>query len=455
MQCSLKNISFFDLFKNKNLAALNESIVGNFVGSDVVVIPSDGVKKVDKDQSVNLLQNVLLLNKIDLNQMKKDVLINFNDNIKVKTNLPFIFSNKDMYNQLEEQIRNQIKFNGIEMVIIGETVIANKFIKNYEKLKQKIPEKDREQILVFHGTRLRNHYGIVEKHFFMPNVDKEHKAVDGGYFGKGITATDNLIYASTYSEGFKQLKINESTHVIACIAVYNKSYVKQINDLSYYGKKISSDITNNFGIHYALSGSSMDYTPIPESQKDQNFIAAGEYIFPNKYQIIPLFSLNVKRTDHLILMNIERSPDSDLMQELKNNLLVNVYSAKSNKESLKIINMKKRNKVKLIIKEKEDDCSMVNKKLIDESRKIMHCNFVCIVFSTSKRCIEWISKMDNVLFTTEFEDVKKFATINLNEKSILDFSKELERKYQFTFKLNQKELLSFPTTFESFYKLED
>ena len=87
MQCSLKNISFFDLFKNKNLAALNESVVGN-----VVDMPANSVKKVDNDQSVYLLQNVFDLNKIDLSQMKKDVLINFNDNIKVKTNLPFIFS---------------------------------------------------------------------------------------------------------------------------------------------------------------------------------------------------------------------------------------------------------------------------------------------------------------------------------------------------------------------------
>ena len=144
------------------------------------------------------------------------------------------------------------------------------------------------------------------------------------------------------------------------------------------GKKIDSEITKNFGIHHAFVGSSKQFTPIEKSEKDRNYISANEFIFPNKYQIIPIYSFTVMRKDHFILWkdeNFDNSENQKYLQEISMKTQVNVYNTKSVDEALKVIETKKRNKFK----------EETGRKLIEGARKIINSNFVCFVFAHDLR----------------------------------------------------------------------
>lgn len=45
-------------------------------------------------------------------------------------------------------------------------------------------------------------------------------------------------------------------------------------------------------------------------------------------------------------------------------------------------------------------------KLIEDARKIINSDFICFVFVHDKRHLKWIIKMINVLFSTNFGDLK-------------------------------------------------
>lgn len=433
----------FNYFNNKFKTTISLPITGNIIDEPII----EDKQAESNEYPINLLQNTLDLNNINIENMKEEV-------NKTDINWSTIFTEEDIFNRLEDQLREDIKNNGVEMIIIDQTLIANKFLSEYEKLRKKIPKKKEKQLFLYHGTPYDNHQSIVKNHFLMPGQDKFDHRLDSGFFGKGIAATENLFYATMYSNRCKVLSFNEKANVIACIAIYNKSYVKYIDDLSYIGKEIDSKISENCGIHYAFVGSSRDYQPIPEYEKDSNFIAGGEFIFPNKYQIIPLYSFTVIRADHFILWKnelIETKQFSDCLNELLKKTFVNIYCAKSVDESIDIINRKKRNQLKLIINVDDND-ELKIKFLIDKARKIFHSNFVCLVLSSSIAKNISLLNMENVLITESLNDIQKFISLELNESCVLDFANELDRKYNCSFKLNKKELLSFPTTLESFYE---
>ena len=43
-----------------------------------------------------------------------------------------------MFEKAEEEVRNDIKNNPYEMIIIGQTIIANKYFDDYNNIKKKI-----------------------------------------------------------------------------------------------------------------------------------------------------------------------------------------------------------------------------------------------------------------------------------------------------------------------------
>lgn len=86
-----------------------------------------------------------------------------------------------------------------------------------------------------------------------------------------------------------------------------------------------------------------------------------------------------------------------------------------------------------------------SQKLIQEARKIIGSDFVCLVFARSNSHKEWVTKMKNVLFTTDPEDFKEFVALEMEQKSISDFVKKLRKKHtDTTFIIDEKELLKFP-----------
>lgn len=392
--------------------------------------------------SINILQNTLDLDQIDLQYIKEKV------NSQISEEDPhedwiFLLSNKTMFEEAENQIRKDIENNAFEMIITGETIFANKYFEEYKEIKEYIPSQDAYECFLYHGSNIKNHAKILEKHFYMPGNDVCHMR-DPGYFGIGIYATENPFYAAVYEAGYHILNINEKTSIICCRAIYNKSKVNDLKDLSFKGKVISTNISSNYGIHHSIVGNTKAFNPITKKEQISNLVVAEEFVFANKYQIIPICSFTVMRTNHLILWkdeNIENDENTLYMKHLSKKIQMNVYFKKSLKDALEIVNTKKHNQIKLIT---NGGKGLSGKKLIEEARKILRSKFVCLVFARDIRHMKWISKMENVLFTTSNTYFRKFAELNMNKKDILNFIELLEVESNLKFRINEEELLNFP-----------
>lgn len=150
-------------------------------------------------------------------------------------------------------------------------------------------------------------------------------------------------------------------------------------------------------------------------------------------------------TDHFILWkddHIHNDENLKYAEEISKIIEINICQADSNKEALDIIKLKKRNKIKLITNGGDDGNSKI---LIQEARKIIGSNFVCLVFARSNRHKDWITEMENVLFTNDPDDFKKFVALKMDQKDILGFINNLQKKLTDTeFRINKSELLKFP-----------
>lgn len=331
------------------------------------------------------------------------------------------------------------------MVITGQTIIANKYFDQYNDVKRRIPAENVYEGFLYHGSRISNHQKIVKKHLYMPGVDKEIKQLDAGYYGVGIYATENIFYASIYANKYPNpLKVNEKTSVICCRVIFDKTKVNEVKNLSLMGKKIDHTIADNFGINHTVVGDSLRYRPLSESPQNRNIIVAEEYVFPYKYQIIPICSFTVMRTDYFILWkdeNIGNLENTRYMKELSKKMQVNVYFKRTVNDALQLINLKKKNKIKLITNGGNE---LSGKRLIEEARKITRSNFVCLVFARDYNHFQWISKMENVLFTNDSSFFREFASLQMNIDEVLRFVEKLENSIHFKFNINRDELLKFP-----------
>lgn len=119
------------------------------------------------------------------------------------------------------------------------------------------------------------------------------------------------------------------------------------------------------------------------------------------------------RTDYFILWkdeNIENNENTNYMKELSREIQVNIYFKRQLDDAINLINLKKLNRIKLIT---NGGAQLTGKKLIEEARKIIKSNFVCLVFASDIRHYEWVSQMENVLFTNNPVFFREFARLNI------------------------------------------
>ncbi|KAK8881480.1 hypothetical protein M9Y10_004216 [Tritrichomonas musculus] len=132
-----------------------------------------------------------------------------------------------MFESSEEQVRKEIEKSKYEFIVTGETIIANKFFDKYEEIKDCIRKYGCEtsECFLYHGSQLKGHFGIVGNHFDKPEVkEDDDDTKDRGYYGVGIYATDDIFYASMYSNNRHILRFNRTASVICCTAIYNKMF---------------------------------------------------------------------------------------------------------------------------------------------------------------------------------------------------------------------------------------
>ena len=420
--------------KEKFYSPIGQSIIGSLVDEPGIHIPhEEDIKKIICDPSLKYHQNAIELDKKKINKIQQIVLQKLRK-VKNLYNWKFLFLYEDIYNQMEEKIREDLKANPYEMVIKDQQIFLNKFMNEYERIKKQIPKEDVFESFYYHGSRLNNH-------------QKTLKIKDVGFYGKGIYATDNPFYAALYGNGNKILGINEVTNIICCRVIFNKNKIKSIRDNSYFGKQIDDDIKNNFGCNHALIGNSSEFLPLNKIEKEKNLLKANEFVFPNKFQIIPLCSFTLMRKDHYILWkdeNINNEQNIKFLNEISKDIDVNIYPKDNVDEALNLIQTKKFTPFKLITN--GGGQNLTGKQLIEKARLLTHSNFVCLVFAASPSHLEWVTKMENVLFTLDANDAKKFAQLKMNLNDVQTFALQLNNKYEaykYKFKINKNELLKF------------
>ena len=139
--------------------------------------------------------------------------------------------------------------------------------------------------------------------------------------------------------------------------------------------------------------------------------------------------------------HLDNSENSRYMKELSEKMQVNVYSRKSLEESMEVVRLKRKNVIKLIT---NGGANLSGKKLIEEARKVIGSDFVCLVFAMSWGHFEWVKNMKNVLLTNKAEMFRKFAALNMEINSIMGFIDELEKLHKVKYYIDQNQLLNFP-----------
>lgn len=145
-------------FIKEKINTMGKAVVGNIVKDPIINDPND--QKIQQEYnkpSLNLLQNTYVLNEIELEDIKDQVL-NSLENEKKKKNWKFLFDHEQIFKQVEDQIRADIIKNEFEMIIVAQTVIANRNVEEFEKIKEQIPSDKRKVVFLYNGTKLEHHY---------------------------------------------------------------------------------------------------------------------------------------------------------------------------------------------------------------------------------------------------------------------------------------------------------
>ena len=243
----------------------------------------------------------------------------------------------------------------------------------------------------------------------------------GVLFGFVVNATSNLFYACHYGNGNERMKIYQRAPVFLCKTIYNKKEMAKIevkDKDKYMSKQLPDNVRNNYGVNYVLVGRGENWNAIePDSQETR--VLGEEFGFPNSNQIVPICSCIVMRADHYVLWkddNIDNFENKIYFKNVNETLQVNMYGRKSVEDSLDFIRSKIKNRVKLITNGGKD---FVGKKLIEEARKIVSSNIICLVFANSERHLKWILQTENVLFTNCNLMFEKFTLLKMDKKSVL------------------------------------
>lgn len=135
--------------------------------------------------------------------------------------------------------------------------------------------------------------------------------------------------------------------------------------------------------------------------------------------------------------NIDNEENSRYRKELEEKAYSGVYFTKVTNEALNIIKTNNNKKIKLIT---NGGAGLTGKTLIEEARKITGKTSVSLVFARSPQHLQWITQMENVLFTTSPDMFKKFVELKMDKDSIIKFIDALQKENNTKFKINESNL---------------
>ena len=406
-------------------------------------------------QYINLIINSQTIDKLNnnLSEEKRKKVDNFWKNLS---------KYKEYNTFFEKELIKDLKKTKFDYSVISLGILETKNELEYQIKKKICP--NMEQKLLYHGSQIGPISSILTTEF---------KYAKKPFYGMGIYFSDIIDYISFYSGGTNLdsrrdnfghiIPINSTFSFIGSEVFYDKKKFKQIKDDSLYIDeldhfpsyeelkiKYSDKMVEPNGIHFIRvdnDGDSLSESCFLKERKKGLFLG-NEYAVTEKYQILPIYSLTVKRNEYFVLW---RDPNFEGENEFTDYLFerklfcmekakMNIYFESCTEEALKFLLRRKYNKVIIITSIGLD---LSGKRFIEIARKILGFDVMVLFFSVNENHLKWIQNFPNCLYTNESDIYEDYIT-NFNENGLKKLKKNVEEEYNITLKDFSNDFLSYP-----------
>lgn len=428
--------------------------LGNNYSSNIKYNIPDYSKNENRFQLVNFLketsksnddifQKSSTITNLEFDKILEETIKNISDVVVIQeiNQKRHILNKYEEFNNEIETILEKSKMESIfEFGAVGLSLIDREDISNYQDNKNKC--NNLETKFLFHGTSADSSSLIVTSNFRTANT---------AFFGPGIYMTDMLDYSGFYA--FEKTKLDkfinhhrirkkdETFTIVVSQIFYDRTKFENCN------KMTNNPIPEN-GIRYIKVNANGH--PISENktkEKEYKKFIGTEYVIKNENQILPLYSITLKRNEYYCLWKdyhftheTSFTKHAIHVKNMAKQLLgINVYGVGEFDEALDIIRRKKYNKVIII-----SNVGLVDKakQFINDIRNILKFNVIILFFTASISHLKWIKEIPNILFTMNDSHFKEYI-LNFNVDGLNKLKAKIEDEYGE--KLNQFNAdLSYP-----------
>lgn len=428
--------------------------LGNNYSSNIKYNIPDYSKNENRFQLVNFLketsksnddifQKSSTITNLEFDKILEETIKNISDVVVIQeiNQKRHILNKYEEFNNEIETILEKSKMESIfEFGAVGLSLIDREDISNYQDNKNKC--NNLETKFLFHGTSADSSSLIVTSNFRTANT---------AFFGPGIYMTDMLDYSGFYA--FEKTKLDkfinhhrirkkdETFTIVVSQIFYDRTKFENCN------KMTNNPIPEN-GIRYIKVNANGH--PISENktkEKEYKKFIGTEYVIKNENQILPLYSITLKRNEYYCLWKdyhftheTSFTKHAIHVKNMAKQLLgINVYGVGEFDEALDIIRRKKYNKVIII-----SNVGLVDKakQFINDIRNILKFNVIILFFTASISHLKWIKEIPNILFTMNDSHFKEYI-LNFNVEGLNKLKAKIEDEYGE--KLNQFNAdLSYP-----------
>ena len=354
--------------------------------------------------------------------------------------------NKLFDKEFQKAIENSYFDYSLICISIYQQDQKAEYLKKYEECKNPVIR------YLFHGSQ----------------IDPISKIITGGFlytrkafYGMGIYFSDMLDYVSFYSGGTtyedrrknfgKTLKVGETFSCVGTEIYYDYNKKKEIYNWEYHTpeidhfptyeeikQKYENKMVEPFGIHLARVESDKGQVIETENainvEKKKGKFIGNEYVITEKYQILPLYGLTLKRNEYFVIWRDPHfSGKNEFSEYLKSakmylykNENINVYIESTTEKALELIKKKKFNKIILISSIGKD---LSGKRFVEIARKILGFDVMVLFFSANNDHLKWIQNFPNALYTNNSKFYQYYVK-NYNKKGLEILKKDIENAYK-------------------------
>jgi hypothetical protein len=222
--------------------------------------------------------------------------------------------------QIRTSILQSIQSLSDEYIIDHASIIYNEQIYDqYEKLS----DIDKDEKILFHGTRTINFDGIFEKNF---QYHAGVKRTDEGWYGQGI------YFSSSPKKALNYAKSNSRISYLICSLV-RLGKMLTVTDMRFKGKPMHPD----YDSHYVPIRTDGD--PISQGETP----VFEEFVIKTSKQIMPLYVVGVLKVSRFVIWRdakITNEANSIIFEEMKHKYAFNIYGTQTSVEALDILKSK-------------------------------------------------------------------------------------------------------------------